>query len=127
MSTEAHKALIRRVYEQAFNRGELAVIDEVFAPHFVDHSTPEQEPGTAGVKAYCAMVRAGFPDIHVTIDDLIAEADTVAVRTTWTGTHLGHYDGIAPTGKHVTRSMIQIFRLQSGKIQEEWNEGTGLV
>ena len=50
----------------------------------------------------------------------------MVVRTTWRGTHLGEYEGIAPTGKHVTRSMIQIFHVKDGKLLEEWSEGKGL-
>lgn len=126
MSVDQNKALIRLVFEEALNQGNLAVVDQVFAPNFVDHSTPYQLPGPKGVKDYFTKVRAGFPNLHVTIDDLIAEEDKVVVRTTWWGTQQGNYEGIAPTGKQVTRSMIQIFRLEDGRILEEWNEGEGL-
>jgi steroid delta-isomerase-like uncharacterized protein len=127
MSIEENKALIRLVFEEAFNRGNLTIVDELFSPHFVDLSTPGQPIGPQGVKDYFAMVRAGFPDMQVAIDVLIAEGDRVALRTVWRGTHLGEYGGVAATGKQVIRTMIQIFRIADGKIAEEWNEGGGLL
>jgi predicted ester cyclase len=126
LSAEENKALIQRVYAEGFNQGILTVVDEVFSPHFLDRSTPEQIPGTDGVKDYITAVRRGFPDISVTIEDVIATEDQVVVRTTWRGDHLGVYEGIAPTGREVTRTMIQIFRVATGKLHEEWSEGESL-
>lgn len=126
MSIIAHEALIRRLYKEAFNQGDISVVDELFSPAFRDNSTPTQLPGVEGVKSYIIAVREGFPDIHVTIEDMVAEADKVAVRSVWHGTHLGMYEGIAPTGKHVTRTMIQLFSMVDGKIASEWVEGIGL-
>jgi predicted ester cyclase len=126
LSTDENKALIQRVYTEGFNKGILAVVDEVFAPHFVDHSTPDQAPGIDGVKEYITAVRKGFPDISVTIEDLVATIDSVAARTTWCGAHLGEYERIAPTGKQIARTMIQIFRVVEGKLSEEWSEGESL-
>lgn len=117
---------MQRLYDEAFNQGNVSVVDELFSPTFRDLSTPAQSPGVAGVKSYLAAVRRGFPDIHVTIEDMIAEPDKIAVRTVWRGTHLGIYEGIAPTYKHVTRTMIQLFSIVDGKIAQEWVEGTGL-
>lgn len=127
MSAQVNKVLIRILYERAFNEGYITVVDELFSPQFVDHSTPEQGTGSTGVKAYVEQVRSGFPDIHVTIEDMIAEDERVAVRTTWRGTHSGVYEGVEPTGRHVERTMMQIFRVYEGKIVEEWNEGAELV
>ena len=127
MSAEEHKTLIRRLFEQGFNRGRLSIVVEIFQPDFVDRSTPDQPPGIQGVKDYIAMVRTGFPDIVVTIEDLVAAEDKVVVRTTWRGTHQGMYEGVPPTGRQVTRTMIQIFRVADGKLLEEWSEGEGLL
>ena len=126
MPIEENKALIRNLFE-AFNRGNLAIVDEVFSAHFADHSTPDQTIGPQGVKDYFAMVRTGFPDMQVAVDVLIAEEDRVAVRTVWRGTHLGEYEGTAATGKQVVSTMIQIFRIADGRIAQEWNEGGGLL
>lgn len=127
MSIAAHKALMHRLYEEAFNRGDMSVVDELFSPAFRDNSTPKQPPGIEGVKSYIMAVHTGFPDIHVTIEDMIAEENRIAVRTVWHGTHLGTYEGVAPTDKLVTRTMIQLFHIENGKIAQEWVEGTSLV
>ncbi len=125
--TEENKALLSRLFEEAFQQGNLTTVDDNFSTGFVDHSTPEQAAGPQGVKSYFIAIRAGFPDIRVAIDDLIAEDDKVVVRSTWSGTHLGVYEELAPTGKQVTRTLIQVFRIADGKIVEEWNEGGGLL
>lgn len=124
---EKNKALLHQLYEEALNRGNLALIDRLFAPDFVDHSTPDQPQGPAGVKDYFRAVREGFPDMRVILDDVIAEGDRVVVRTTWSGTHLGSYEGVPATGRRVARTLIQIFRVVDGLVLEEWNEGTGLL
>ncbi len=127
MSLEENKAIIRRVIDEIINQGNLSAINDLFTPDFVDRSSPEQPPGPEGVKGFVARVRAGFPDLRVDIEDVIAEGDKVVIRTTWRGTHQGRYGAAPPTGRQVTRTMIQIFRLADGKIIEEWNEGEGLL
>ena len=127
MQEENNKFLIRQVYEEAINHGNIELVDTLFSSSFIDHSAHDQVPGPRGVEDYFAQVREGFPDIHVTIDDLVAVNNTVVVRTTWRGTHQGVYEGIEPTGKQAMRTMIQIFRVMNNKISEEWNEGRGLL
>ncbi len=121
------EAQLRQLFVEALSQGRLSLIEKLFAPDFVDHSTPEQELGYAGVQVYFRAVRAGFPDIQVSLEDVIVQGEKVAVRTTWRGTHLGAYEGVAPTGQPVTRTLIQIFRIVDGLITEEWNEGAGLL
>lgn len=122
-----NKALLYQLYEEALQQGNLAVIDRLFAPAFVDHSTPGQPPGPAGVRDYFRAVRSGFPDIQVVLDQVIAEEDHVVARTTWRGTHLGSYEGVPASGQRVCRTLIQIFRVANGLLSEEWNEGSGLL
>jgi predicted ester cyclase len=119
--------LLRLLFVEALCRGRFSLIDSLFAPDFIDHSTPDQEPGYAGVKAYFHAIRVGFPDIQVIVEDVIVQGEKVVVRTTWRGTHLGIYEGVAPTGQTATRTLIQIFRIVNGLITEEWNEGAGLL
>ncbi|MBV9711630.1 MAG: ester cyclase [Ktedonobacteraceae bacterium] len=126
MSIDENKAIIRRVFDEALNLGKLELVDKLFTTNFVDHSTPEQATGPAGVKDFFSSVRSSFPDLHVSIDDIIAEDSRVVVRTTWQGTHLGRYAGKEPDGKRVDGTLIQIFHLENGQIIEEWNEGSGL-
>lgn len=127
MSTAANKAIMQRVFEEGLNRGRLEVVDELFSTQFVDHSTPEQVAGTVGVKEYFVAVRGGFPDMRVSIEDIVAEGEKVVVRTTWRGTHLSTYDGVPASGRRVARTLIQIFRIVHGQIEEEWNEGGSLL
>ncbi len=124
---ERNKILLRLLFEEALHQGNLAIVDQIFSPAFIDHSTPDQPTGPAGVKDYFREIRSGFPDIQITIEDLIAEGDKVVVRTTWQGTHLGVYDNAPHTGRSVTRTLIQIFCVRDGLIVEEWNEGAGLL
>jgi steroid delta-isomerase-like uncharacterized protein len=127
MSSEANKAIIRRLVQEALNQGNLNVLDELFDPAFVEHSSPDQPTGPDGVKQFVSIVRAGFPDLQVTVSHLIAEGDEVVVRTIWQGTHQGAYAGMPPTGKQVSRTLIHIFRIRNGKITDEWNEGAELL
>jgi predicted ester cyclase len=127
MREESNKQIIRQVFEEAFNHKNIELIDILFSLHFIDQSTPDQPTGPQGVKEYFAQVHTIFPDMQVTIDDLIAEGEKVVVRTRWSGTHMDKLADVEPTGKQVTRTMIQIFRVVDGKILEEWNEGSDLL
>jgi steroid delta-isomerase-like uncharacterized protein len=122
MSTEENKALARRVIEQMFNEGNLDVADELLALDYVDHdpSLPEDVHGPEGFKQYVGMYRAAFPDLHVQIEDQLAEGDRVATRWTGSGTHDGELAGIAPTGKRVTVPGMEIVRIANGKLVEGW-------
>ncbi len=124
---EPSKELIQQLYEEVFQKGNIALTEKLFTADFIDHSTPEQMPGPQGVAAYAIAIRVGFPDLHITIEDSIIEENKIAVRTTWSGTHRGIYEGIKPTGRRVSRTLIQIFSLIDDKIAEEWNEGSSLL
>jgi steroid delta-isomerase-like uncharacterized protein len=116
-----NKAISRRADEELFNRGNLDVADELFAPDFVYHNPAGEElRGPENVKRYAVMLRAAFPDLHQTIEDQIAEGDKVSYRWTARGTHEGEPMGIAPTGKQVTFTGIAVARLADGKIEEMW-------
>jgi predicted ester cyclase len=116
MSTESNKAVARRFIEEVLGKGNLALMDEITVPGYSDHSLP------SGVTARQAIagLRAGFPDMHFTVDDLIAEGDKVATRSTAIGTHTGTWFGIPPTGKVVTLSGFSIYRIADGKLVEAW-------
>ena len=124
MSTEQNRALVRRLVEEAFNRGNMSVVDEVVAPDFVEHE--ELPPGLPsdreGVKHMMTMMRSAFPDFKATIDDMIAEGDKVVLRMTWNGTQRGEFMGIAPTGKSVSVGVIDIIRIADGKFVEHWGQ-----
>lgn len=123
MRQDAHKrTVIERYFEEVWNQGQLDVLDELLAPDYVNHSSsmPDAPPGPEGVKPIVAAMRRAFPDLHYTIDRMVVGDDAVAVRVTLTGTHVGDFFGIPPTGKpfKVTQTNIEQFR--DGKIVAHW-------
>jgi steroid delta-isomerase-like uncharacterized protein len=121
MPVEENKAKQRRVWEEVFNEGNLEIIPEFFAPSYTFHSPLGlQAEGPEGFKQMLAMMRTGLPDMHVTIDDLFGEGDSVACRATISGTFKGEMMGIPPTGKKLTISMMLITHWKDGKEVEAW-------
>ncbi len=123
MSLEENKAIVRRMYEEILNKGNLALADEIIALDAFSHqpaAPPESLPGPEGVKRVVKMLQSAFPDQHTTIEEMIAEGDKVVMRGTLSGTHKGNFLGIPPTGKHFTMTQIHILRLVDGKVTEHW-------
>jgi steroid delta-isomerase-like uncharacterized protein len=121
MSTEDNKALMHRFFEEVFNQKNMAAIDEFITPNHVDHTLPPFLPTTPeGTKRAISMYLAAFPDLHLTIEDMIAEGDKVVTRFTSRGTQKRAFMAIPPTGKQVTVSSIVIARIADGKIVEQW-------
>jgi len=118
--SEANKMLVRRAFEDIYNRGNLTAVDEYVASDFVIHAPSEDIHGPTGARRYIAMLREAFPDFHITIEDQIADGDRVVTRWTAEGTHLGEFQGIPPTGKHGTFTGIDIDRVVDGKVVECW-------
>ena len=122
MSTESNKALVRHLIDEAQNRGNIAAVDEIAAPTFVNHSAP---PGMSsdreGLKQLTLLFRQAFPDGVMTVEDMLAEGDLVATRKTFRGTHQGPFMGLAPTGKQVEIGLIDIVRVVDGRVTEHWN------
>lgn len=122
MSTDENKALIRRFNEEAWNKGNLAIIDEVFASNWVGHDlAPGLPPDREGLKQMAGAFRAAFSNIRTSVDDEIAEGDKVAWRWTFKGSHTGEFMGIPPTGKEITLTGVSIDRLAGGKFVERWD------
>ena len=121
MSAEDNKAIARRGWEELWNKGNLAIAAEHYAPDYVVHM-----PGTAKVRGPEAqtqqvlLYRTAFPDLHFTIEDQIAEGDKVVNRVTARGTHRGEFRGIPPTGKQMMVTGVTIDRIVGGKLQESW-------
>ncbi len=121
MSAAANKALVRRYYDELWNRRQITVADELFAPTF--RIFPDADPGPEGVKRFVARLLAVLPDLEVRLDDLLAaEQDTVVARFTITGTQQGTFLGVPATGKPVVITEITIWRIAAGKIVERWTE-----
>ncbi len=123
MSTEESKALVRRFYEEVWDRGNMDVAFEVFADDYVRHDfrTTNALPGPAGQKKIADDFRAAFPDLRVTVVLIVGEGDFVVGRWTATGTHTGPWGDLEPTGRRVTFSAANIWRFENGKAVEIWN------
>jgi len=122
MSLEENKAIFRGVMERLWNQGDLSVADELVAPDAFSPSMPQLPSGPEGFKQIATTFRAAFPDLNISIEDLIAEDDLVAGRLIERATHRGEFMGIPATGKAVTINEIGIFRIAHGKIAETWFE-----
>jgi predicted ester cyclase len=131
MTVEKTKALIHRWVDEAWNKGNLAVADEIYDPNYILYRTgsPSIVRGVEGLKRLVADARLAFPDVQGAIDDLIAEGDKVVWRWTFRGTNLGSFMGMAPTRRPVTMNAIEISRFSGGKVVEEWavSDGLGLM
>ena len=120
MSAE-NKALIERWFEEVWNQGRGDAIDEMFAANGVAHGLGPDVRGPDGFKAFHAAFRGAFPDVRVSVDELIAEGDKVAYRLTASGTHRGDGLGFAATGRPVRFMVMGSARIVDGRIVEGWN------
>jgi C-1 hydroxylase len=116
MSLEKNKAVVRKFTEE-FNNRNLTVMDEFLAPDYDEHAVKLR--GLEDVKKFLNMLIKSL-DFHMTIKDIIAEGDKVWVRYTFTGTHIGDFRGLAPTGEKFTESVVYIFRIVKDKVAEAW-------
>lgn len=119
MSIEENKEVVRSVYE-LLDRKELEASYEYYSPEFVFHS-PTGDWSLEQAKQFDTMWFAAFPDIRVTIEDMVAEADKVSIRVTWKGTHHGEFRGIAPTGNKINITNANMYRIIDRKFIEGWN------
>lgn len=121
--TMSNQQIVRSLYEDVINPGRLERMPELVADDYVGANG---ERGPAGFTSTVAGLRAAFPDIHFTVEDLVGDGDRVAVRWVWHATHAGPFRGIAATGKPVTNTAIAIYQLAGGKIVRAWLESDRL-
>ena len=119
MSTEDNKAHVRRGFE-AVNQKNLAVYDELLTPDVVFHNASTTMQGLEAYKQFLSMYMTAFPDLQFTVEDMIAEGDTVVARFTTRGTHQGNLMGIPPTGKQMSGTGMFIDHIVNGKAVEQW-------
>jgi steroid delta-isomerase-like uncharacterized protein len=121
-SAEQNRQNIIRFYEAGWNQGDHSVYEEMVAPAFVDHQAiPGMPEGREGFKMLQVIFKGAFPDLHMTVDDVVAEETKVACRWTGTGTHQGELFGIPPTGKSVNVTATVIYKVgPDGKWTEGW-------
>lgn len=119
---EKNKDLVRRIFEEVLNGGQLDLLDAVIAPDYVENNpAPGQAPGAAGVKARIQAIRAAFPDLRFVLEELIGEGAVVATRYHWVGTHRGSFLGIAPTGRRIAVRGMDFYRFAGGRLAEHWD------
>jgi steroid delta-isomerase-like uncharacterized protein len=114
------RALVRRFWEGLVGTGDLALADELLGPGYTVHYAGNRPMDRDGFLQFLDVLRSAFPDVAVTVEDLLAEGDKVAVRWTWSGTSLGPFLGIPPTGEVIVGSGIGLFRISNGKIVEDF-------
>ena len=123
MTFETNKTVVRRLFDEVWNKGNLALLNEIIAR---DHANtgpgtlPGLPTGPEGTKQLVTVYRNAFPDVRFTIDEQIAEGDKVVTRWTAHGTHKGELVGIPATGKSSTVTGITVDRIENGKIAENW-------
>ena len=123
--SEENKALMRRWFEEVWNKGRAEAIDEMFAPDGIAHGLSDNADnplkGPLGFKPFHETFRGAFPDIEVIVDDIIAEGDKVAARCSVSGRHTGDHLGIAASEAAVDFTGMVFVRMRDGKIVEAWN------
>ncbi|WP_396613231.1 ester cyclase [Haloferax sp. S1W] len=119
---EENKQIVRRIPEEVASEGNIDLMDEIFAEDLIDHlPAPFGEMrGREAAKEQFKQLQTAFPDLEVTVEDVIAEEDTVAARVTWRATHEGEFMGIEPAGREVEFPVFAFLRLQDGKVVERW-------
>ena len=125
MSAESNKDLTLRYIDQVWNKRKPDLIEEFIAEDVAHHGGPPM-PGLEGMKQAIAMNQKAFPDVKVTVEDVLVEGDKVVHRWTFSGTHQAEYLGIPATGKQIVGNGMTIFRLAGGKIVEIWVQGDNM-
>jgi C-1 hydroxylase len=118
MSSEKNKSIVRGFIE-AYNRRDLSLFDDYVAPDYVDHTN--QIKGRENLRQLIQMGFKAFPDWYETIEDIIAEEDKVWVRLSYAGHHAGEWRGLPPTGKKLTLTAVDIYRIVDDRLAEYWN------
>ena len=122
-TTKANLEVVSRFIEEFKNKANQEIVDELMSPDFVHHLTDPRLPeGREAIKLLGQSIVAGFPDVHASVQDLLADGDKVIERTQTSATHTGEFNGIPPTGRQVGWTEMHIYRLEGGKIVEMWSE-----
>lgn len=119
---ERNKALVRRFIDEIFLHRDFRAVDELLTDDFTPHTWGDMKPGRDGLKAAITRVSAGLSDTTMTIEDVIAEGDRVAVRLTSSATQSGDFMGMPPSGRRYEIGEIHIFRVRDGRVSEHWHQ-----
>lgn len=120
-ATESNKERVRRMEDELFNKRNLDAIDEFISPDYVLRTAAEGMPNDReAIRESIAMYVNAFSDLHISVDELIAEGDRVVGVFTFTGTHDGDLAGMSPTQRSISVRQIAMYRIEDGKVVEEW-------
>lgn len=122
MTIEDNKALVRRFIEEIFEQGRTEAVDELLADDFVPHTWPSTGDPKGDLKRAIDRVSTGLADARMTIEDMIAEEDRVAVRLTSSARQVGEFMGMPPSGRSYSIGEIHIFRIRDGLVAEHWHQ-----
>ncbi len=120
MTLEDNKKLVRRGWEEVAGKGNLALADELYAADLVYHGADGDITGVQTIKDLTTMYRTAFLDLHIHVEEVIAEGDRAVCRVVAHGTNTGEFMGAPATGKSAEMVIINIVRIQDGKVAEEW-------
>jgi predicted ester cyclase len=118
--SEENERVFRRMIEEGFNKGNLAALDELFAPNFIEHQDGFVPPNIEGVKGAIVSLRTPFPDLKLTIEEIVASGDSTWARITARGIHRAPFMGRPATGKSFAITVIDICRFEADQIVEHW-------
>jgi steroid delta-isomerase-like uncharacterized protein len=121
MTAATNKERYREFIQAIFNEARFDRLDDFLAPSYaIQEAPPGTAPGREGVRQVVTMFRTAFPDMTITLDEVVAEGDTVAALSTLRGTHRGEFMGVAPTGKTVSVTSLTMVRLEGGRLTKSW-------
>jgi predicted ester cyclase len=121
MSANANKTLLRRYIREVWEKQNPSAVRDFLASDYRRHTSPDAAALTLDDQVQRLVgFRSAFPDIQIVVEEVIAEGDHVAFRSTMRGTHEGELMGIAPTGKQVTVGLVDVIRVKDGKFVEQW-------
>jgi steroid delta-isomerase-like uncharacterized protein len=123
---EKNEAVVRRLFEDVWSKGNLKLIDELLTADYVDHDPMHTTRGTDGARELVKKYRAAFPDCKLDIDEIFSTGDRVVVRFQYSGTHKNNFEGIPPTGRHVKGPGIAIHRFVGDRIKESYTNWDAL-
>ena len=119
--TERNKEIYTRFIQEVFNEGNFDVLGDLLAPDYaIEDAPPGTAAGAEGVRQIVTMFRGAFPDLRITLDELVAEGDSVAARSTARGTHRGASMGIEPTGRSISMPTLTLVHMRNGRLVASW-------
>jgi predicted ester cyclase len=115
-----NRKLIKRFFNEVVNQGKLKVIDEIIHPDYVNYGFPIKAKGPEAMKAVMEIMSAGFPDLEITLDEVIEDGNTLATRGNWKGTHKGIFMNFPATGKLVNINYVDMWKVKDRRLWQNW-------